>query len=731
MRFVGLVVVALGLASCIKPNLTSCGDIDCPAGAACVGSADAIHCASSDQLAACSGAADGTACNYGTTNGLCADGACEQSVCGNGVLEPGEACDGSDVPVSCADFGYYAGEVTCTSVCNYDKSSCSGRCGDGVVQALAGELCDTKPPSSTCAFYGRDYGALGCSKFCAPDIANDCGFYGWIDEFDDNATASVSAVNGNRHGVIAIDNGKLAVQFDGGSDSQVLGTVTFVAATPDTLLGIGSGGSWRYDVGGWTALPGVGSVLAAVSDGTAVYTVDASCAIQKLDITGAGTVTSVASPGISGCITIDAWAGMLAVVTSTTVAWNKTPSSWMTASWLGPTPSQIGLRGTTAIVVGAGSGSGGSGPDCGDLGCSQGEVEEYDATTGAATYISAATQFAVAANGNIAELDYEGYSENNETIPFAHVEGLRVALPSPADFFGIKLVRAGDGGVMAYGFATAWRLGPTWMSVPQPSLSREPDGTFVTCDGGTLIAYAPNTTTISHAWTHGNCLAVAGPPSGEHFVEAPGQMYRYDTGTSSYVTDMASVGVLGSYGSEIWAATQGGDPTVYAVYRREGSSWVAKPPPASFSISGFVVTPNGAFAMMGASQTSQTLYQWTDATGWVALGDPIAGIYFQAGLDGSMYIQTEGGSLYQWNGTSWVQLPLEVGPHLAPRGNNDLYIGSPTGTLSHWDGTIDAPVNLAPSAYDGDTFPFPTSVMIYNNSSVQLLGWWEPQPSGL
>ncbi len=725
----GCLVIAL--ASCIEPNLTSCGDIDCPAGAECVGSGDAIHCATADQLAACSGAADGTACSYDMTNGVCADGACEQSVCGNGVLEPGEACDGSDVPVSCADFGYYEGSVTCTSVCDYDKSTCSGRCGDGVVQALAGELCDTAPPASTCAYYGRDYGALGCSKFCAPDIANDCGFYGWIDEFDDN-TARVSAVNGNRHGVIAIDAGKLAVQFDGGSDSQTLGTVAFVAATPDALLGIGSSESWRYDVGGWTQLPGVGAVIAAVSDGTAVYTIDASCAIQKLDITGAGSVTSVAGPPLTGCVAIDAWAGMLAVVTSTTVAWNTTPSGWMTASWLGPTPSQIGLRGTTAIVVGAGSGSAGSGPDCGDDGCAQGEVEEYDATTGAANYISAATSFAVAANGNIAELDYEGYSEVNETIPFAHIAGLRVTLPTPQYFADTKLVRTGDGGVMAYGVATAWRLGPTWVTVPVTSLSLEPDGTLVTCDGSNLIAYAPNATAISHPWSHGYCVTIAGPVSGEHFVAAIGQMYRYDTGSSSYVADMAGVAVLGSYGSEIWAATESGDPTVYAVYRREGSSWVAKPPPAGVSISGFVVTPNGAFALMGASSTAQTLYQWTDATGWGALGSPISSaFYFQAGLDGSMYLDVEGGNEYQWSGTSWVALPIYPGPHLAPRGNNDLYIGSSTGTLSHWDGTINAPVNLAPSAYATETFPFPTSVLVYNFSGFDLLGWWEPEPSGL
>jgi len=67
-------------------------------------------------------------------------------VCGNNVLEAGESCDGTDLGgMSCSDYGYTGGTLTCTSDCqNFDTSSCTGqaciptgkekgrRCSDGI-----------------------------------------------------------------------------------------------------------------------------------------------------------------------------------------------------------------------------------------------------------------------------------------------------------------------------------------------------------------------------------------------------------------------------------------------------------------------------------------------------------------------------------------------------------------------------------------------------------------------
>ena len=85
--------------------------------------------------------------------------------CGNGVVDPGETCDGADTaacngatctPTACGD-GYIntvAGE-TCESA-GIDTNSCNGTlcttaaCGDGYANAAAGELCDNGGETASC-----------------------------------------------------------------------------------------------------------------------------------------------------------------------------------------------------------------------------------------------------------------------------------------------------------------------------------------------------------------------------------------------------------------------------------------------------------------------------------------------------------------------------------------------------------------------------------------------------
>ncbi|MEA3514930.1 MAG: hypothetical protein U9R34_05615 [Nanoarchaeota archaeon] len=67
--------------------------------------------------------------------------------CGNGILDPGEECDGNDlgsVPDDCHDYDniFTGGKIICTS-CHLDTSGCegvSGICGDSILNS--GETCD-------------------------------------------------------------------------------------------------------------------------------------------------------------------------------------------------------------------------------------------------------------------------------------------------------------------------------------------------------------------------------------------------------------------------------------------------------------------------------------------------------------------------------------------------------------------------------------------------------------
>ncbi|MBZ5707887.1 hypothetical protein [Nannocystis pusilla] len=62
--------------------------------------------------------------------------------CGNGVLDPGEACDPKDTNQPSCLFG---GVAQCRSDCTIDQSKCARGCGDGVVDVDLGEECDLGP----------------------------------------------------------------------------------------------------------------------------------------------------------------------------------------------------------------------------------------------------------------------------------------------------------------------------------------------------------------------------------------------------------------------------------------------------------------------------------------------------------------------------------------------------------------------------------------------------------
>jgi hypothetical protein len=87
-------------------------------------------------------------------------------VCGNGVVEIGEPCDGADLGVSdCETAGFDGGELGCTADCLLDTSACT-TCGDGV--ADGDEVCDGDDLNEqTCARQGWFAGDLACARDCA------------------------------------------------------------------------------------------------------------------------------------------------------------------------------------------------------------------------------------------------------------------------------------------------------------------------------------------------------------------------------------------------------------------------------------------------------------------------------------------------------------------------------------------------------------------------------------
>ncbi|MFY0536883.1 hypothetical protein [Nannocystis pusilla] len=87
------------------------------------------------------------------------------TACGDGILDPGELCDGDQLGgESCESQGFDGGELGCLDTCEFDTQNCSA-CGDG--QLDAGEGCDD----------GNVDAGDGCDAECQVEACDPDGLY--------------------------------------------------------------------------------------------------------------------------------------------------------------------------------------------------------------------------------------------------------------------------------------------------------------------------------------------------------------------------------------------------------------------------------------------------------------------------------------------------------------------------------------------------------------------------
>jgi hypothetical protein len=101
-----------------------------------------------------------------------------RGVCGNGVREPGEGCDGADVGgLTCVDLGCdLGGTLACAANCTLDASACSScpACGDGVCDPRENcESCPSDCISDSTAVCGNGVCEIGNGEDCESCSA-DC-----------------------------------------------------------------------------------------------------------------------------------------------------------------------------------------------------------------------------------------------------------------------------------------------------------------------------------------------------------------------------------------------------------------------------------------------------------------------------------------------------------------------------------------------------------------------------
>ncbi len=164
----------------------------CPAN---YGQVNVQYCTTSCTDAVCAG----DTCGDGTTQNppeQCDDGNtvntdsckndCTLNLCGNGVVNSGEQCDGTNLngkscttnPPSTNPPSYTGGTLSCKSDCTFNTSLCTTNlCGNGVLNA--GEQCEVNPLNlngGSCQNQGYTGGTLGCySTNCQYDTSSCTG----------------------------------------------------------------------------------------------------------------------------------------------------------------------------------------------------------------------------------------------------------------------------------------------------------------------------------------------------------------------------------------------------------------------------------------------------------------------------------------------------------------------------------------------------------------------------
>ena len=97
----------------------------------------------------------------------------KNSTCGNGLIDPGESCDGIQLGgASCESLGYAGGgSLGCKADCTFDTGDCQeSPCGNGVIDG--NEQCDrANLASTTCQDLGYGGGTLRCTSTCQFDTS--------------------------------------------------------------------------------------------------------------------------------------------------------------------------------------------------------------------------------------------------------------------------------------------------------------------------------------------------------------------------------------------------------------------------------------------------------------------------------------------------------------------------------------------------------------------------------
>lgn len=171
-----------------KPSGSPCGNGTLDDGEECDGSElNGKSC--TDAGASGTGLACNDQCKFDTTN-------CNKTMCGDNKKEGAEVCDGTDLDgKTCTDAGAQGTGLACKTDCTFDTSACvaSTTCGNATIDN--GEACDgTDLDNKSCG----DFGMTGTELACA----SDCSF---------DKSACIDSKNNNNNNQFTTPTGTLPV----------------------------------------------------------------------------------------------------------------------------------------------------------------------------------------------------------------------------------------------------------------------------------------------------------------------------------------------------------------------------------------------------------------------------------------------------------------------------------------------------------------------------------------
>jgi cysteine-rich repeat protein len=137
-------------------------------------------------------------------------------MCGDGVVDAGEDCDGSDLGAAdCTTEGFLGGDLACAADCTFDISACTDVvCGDG---AIGGdEECDGDDlGGNDCVALGMfDEGTLACAADCTYDTSMCVMYSCGNDTLEGMETCDGTDLAGEDCISQGFDGGTLACQAD-------------------------------------------------------------------------------------------------------------------------------------------------------------------------------------------------------------------------------------------------------------------------------------------------------------------------------------------------------------------------------------------------------------------------------------------------------------------------------------------------------------------------------------